>query len=374
MITVQHSAKDDRIYFKQARSLQKAGFEISIVHASSDGLLKDMSGNHVDVGKDEFGVSHHAVKEPEDLKSKLAKKVFKGSFYRDFISIACETQADIFVAHEAQSINIARRCAERTGGLYVFDSHESLHLISPKAKYAIRKEMPRMPFFTSANELTRDAILEFNATAISEVIYNASPIPSSPVIQQTTPLIIHEGSLPFNRGLKLMMDAFILLKKSIPAFRFKIIGGMKGEELDYFTRKVDENNLSDNIEVTGWQPYESLAHHLEGASIGLILNTSTPNNLNAGPANKLFNYMASNSCIVATDLPETTRIIAERKCGLTLVDRRPETLAKALVQLISNPNELQQYRHASHAAHKALSWEEESKKLVSFYTRIISRS
>ncbi len=77
MITVQHSAKDDRIYFKQALSLQSAGYEVSIVHASQDGLLKDMSGNHVDEGEDEFGVRHLIVKEPEDLKSKIAKKVFK---------------------------------------------------------------------------------------------------------------------------------------------------------------------------------------------------------------------------------------------------------------------------------------------------------
>jgi glycosyltransferase involved in cell wall biosynthesis len=374
MITVQHSAKDDRIYFKQALSLHAAGFELSIVHGSQDGQLKDMSGNLVEEGKDKFGVHHLAVKEPEDLKSKLAKKVFKGPFYRDFISKACETEADVFVAHEAQSIYIARKCAEKTGGTYVFDAHESLHLNSPKAKYAIRKEMPNMPFFTSANKLTQDAILAFNPGAISEVIYNASPIPSSAVRTNLSPLIVHEGSLPFNRGLELMMEAFVLLKKSIPDFRFKIVGSVKGEELDYFNRMVKEHDFSNNIELTGWQPYETLAHHLKDAAIGLILNTPTPNNLNAGPANKLFNYMASNCCIVAADLPETTRILAERKSGITLEDRNPETLAKELIRLISNAEELLSFRMASYEAHKILNWDEESKKLVSYYNRIISSS
>jgi len=370
MVTVQHSAKDDRIYFKQALSLQAAGFEVSIVHSSVDGLLKDMSGNPVELGRDAFGVQHCLVKEPEDLKNKLAKKIFKGSFYTDFISKACETQADVFVAHEAQSIFIARKCAEKTGGVYVFDSHESLHLTSPKAKYAIRKEMPRMPYFTSANSITQDAILAFNPKAISEVIYNASPIPSTPVRKDLSPLIVHEGSLPFNRGLELMMEAFVLLKKGLPDFRFKIVGSVKGEELTYFKKKVEEHDLSTNIEITGWQPYESLAHHLEDASIGLILNTPTPNNLYAGPANKLFNYMASNCCVVATDLPETTRILSERNSGITLEDRKPETLAKELMRLISNVDELLAFRTASNEAHNVLNWQEESKKLVSFYHRI----
>ena len=131
-----------------------------------------------------------------------------------------------------------------------------------------------------------------------------------------------------------MMEAFALLKVEVPEFRFKLVGAVKGEELSYFNKMIKEYDLIENIEVTGWQAYETLSEHLKGASIGLILNTPTPNNLYAGPANKLFNYMASNICIVAVDLPETTRILAERQCGITLQDRSPETLSKTLVSLI----------------------------------------
>ena len=177
MITVQHSAKDDRIYFKQAMALREAGFDVSIVHASQDGLLRDMSGNPVETGMDQLGIEHLVVKEPQSTIGRLAKKLYKGPFYSDFIATACGTDSKTFIAHEPQSILVARKCAQKNGGAYVFDSHESLHLTSPKDRYAIRKEMPVMPFFTSANSLTRESILKLNPSAISEVIY-AFPFPA----------------------------------------------------------------------------------------------------------------------------------------------------------------------------------------------------
>ena len=46
MITSLHSPKDDRIFFKQAKSLQNNGFDVSILCLADDnGKFKDMSGN-----------------------------------------------------------------------------------------------------------------------------------------------------------------------------------------------------------------------------------------------------------------------------------------------------------------------------------------
>ena len=46
MIISLHSPKDDRIFFKEAVSLKKRGFEVSILCLTDEnGQIKDMSGN-----------------------------------------------------------------------------------------------------------------------------------------------------------------------------------------------------------------------------------------------------------------------------------------------------------------------------------------
>ena len=96
--------------------------------------------------------------------------------------------------------------------------------------------------------------------------------------------------------------------------------------------------MQEYMNVTGWKPYELVADELEGASIGVILNTSTLNNIYAGPPNKLFNYIAKNMCVVAVELPETVRVINKYSCGVVLKNREPGHLAEVLYKLIMDPN------------------------------------
>ncbi|NND95637.1 MAG: glycosyltransferase [Flavobacteriales bacterium] len=370
MVSVQHSSKDDRIYYKQAVSLRNAGFKVSILTANATGRPCDMSGQEFNPGPDERDIKHFCVKEPESFFQKSLKKVFRGKFYRNLIESAVNSGARIFVAHEAQSIGIARKAAQINKGIYVFDAHESIYVSNPKERMALRTEIHALQYLTCANPITLDTLLDKMNPRLSEVIYNASLIPSSPVDNGLNPLIIHEGSLPFNRGLRLMMEAMAELKVLIPDFRLKIVGRVKGEEKAYFDSMLTDKGLRDNIEITGWIDYNLLGQALSSGTIGLILNTAEPNNLYGGPANKLFNYFASNIAVVAVDLPETTRILKETGAGITLLEREPKLLADTLASLIDNRESLLKYRHAAHAAHLEYSWQEEGKKCVEFYKKV----
>lgn len=373
MIAVQHSSMDDRIYFKQALSLRQRGYDVSIITANEEGNPLDMSGNQISNGEDERGIVHYCVQEPKDMIGRNLKRLYLGSFYRNFVETAINTKAGVFVAHEPQSILIARRSAEVSGGKYAFDSHESLHFDNPKDKFAFRKEMKDLKYFTASNERTRRELANLNPGSESETIFNASIIPSSPLEPLSGIVIAHEGSLSFDRGLRLMMDAFILLKSNVPDFHFKIVGELRGQEKLYFDKMITENDLQKNIEVTGWQEYEDVPAHLQDCAIGLITYTPTPNNLYSC-SNKLFNYMASNMCVVTVDLPETSKIVEQYEVGFVLKDREPESLARKLTELIANPQLIEQKRNAAHQAHEQISWERESEKLIRFYDSMFEDS
>jgi len=376
MLAVAHSAKDDRIFFKESRSLQKAGFEVvNIVATNSKGEIKDMSGEVLNLnGEKEIdidGIKIVGIPEIEGMTEKLLKKAFKGKFYQKYIETALAEKADVYHAHEPQSFWLALKIAKQNNAKVIFDAHESWRTGSPKDMFIKGRYLRHLKYLIAANPLTVKHLKEKNANFLSEVIYNASIIPTQNFLEHQEIIIAHEGSFPFNRGLKLLLDALNIMKERKRNFKLKIIGEFKGEEKKYFDEFVYENSLSTFIEVTGWKKYEEVPEKLKGASIGLILNTATPNNIYGGPANKLFNYIANNMCVVAVDLPETKKIIKKHNCGHILKERNPEILALTLINLLNYPERLNQKRKAAYEAHKILSWEKEEKKLIGFYETVI---
>ena len=372
MISVAHTAKDDRIFFKESLSLQKAGFEvINMVGTNSQGEIKDMSGEVLN-SKEESCVDIEGIKtigipEINGTKERLLKKAFRGRFYQNYIQRALEEKADVYHAHEPQSFWLALEISKQNGAKVIFDAHESWRTGSPKDMFIKGKYLRHLKFLIAANPLTVFHLREKNSNFESEVIYNASIIPSQKFQAYNEIIIAHEGSFPFNRGLKLLCEALRILKENKMHFRLKIIGEFKVHEKKYFDEYIYQHSLSTLVDVTGWKKYEEMPAELNGSSIGLILNTPTPNNIYGGPANKLFNYIAKNMCVIAVDLPETKRIVEEYNCGVILSDRRPETLAKAIQKLLTNKHILNEKRKAAYQAHQKLNWDREAIKLINFY-------
>ena len=372
MLAVAHTAKDDRIFFKESISLKQAGYEVvNLVAIGPDGKIKDMSGavlNHSNEEEIEVdGIKIIGISEEDSFKERILKKAFAGKFYKKYIERAIAVEADVYHAHEPQSYYIALEIAKKNGAKVIYDAHESWLTGSPKDMFIKGRYLRYLKYLIAANPLTVKSLSEKNPNFESEVVYNASVMDGKKYAPLDEILIVHEGSFPFNRGLKLLLEGLKILRDRKVGFKLKIVGEFKGEEKKYFDEFVYENSLSTHINVTGWKKYEELPKELEGAGIGLILNTPTPNNLYGGPANKLFNYLANNCCVVAVDLPETKRIVEEKNVGLILKNRNPETLADALQNLLENRDLLEAKRKAASVAHRKLNWQMESKKLVNFY-------
>jgi len=376
MLAVAHSAKDDRIFFKESKALHKAGYEvINMITSSFKGEIKDMSGEILNPnGEEEIeidGIKIIGIPEEISFTEKILKKAFAGKFYKKYIERAISLKADVYHAHEPQSYYLALEIAKRNGAKVVFDAHESWRTGSPKDMFIKGRYLRYLKYLIAANPLTVQSLKQKNPDIQSEVIYNASIINGKEYSPINEISIVHEGSFPFNRGLKLMLNALKILKERKVNFKLKIVGQFKGKEKKFFDDFVYENSLSTYIQVTGWKKYEKLPLELEGAAIGLILNTPTPNNLYGGPANKLFNYIANNICAVSVDLPETKRIVEKENVGIILKDREPKTLASTLENLLENRELLESKRKAASIAHKKLNWEMESKKLINFYEEYI---
>jgi len=238
MLSLTHSLKDDRIFYKESLSLKKRGYEVThIGGVGADGKIKDMGGKVLnETGESSIsieGIKCIGIPSSQDFRQKMLKKFFLGKFYRDYVFTALKESADVYHAHEPQAYYLALKIAKTNGAKVVYDAHESWLSGSLKDQYIKLRYLRKMTFLISANGITRDSLLAKNPKIKSEVISNASVIEGSAYKASKEIVIAHEGSFPFNRGLELFLPSIELLRKKTNAFSIKIIGnfGKKRKKL-----------------------------------------------------------------------------------------------------------------------------------------------
>ena len=381
MISVNHSPLDDRIFYKEAKTLQNAGHELSMIcRADEYGVMFDM-GETIPLnkaGETEVvfdGITSYPIKSPFSQFAKSLKKIFKGPFYHDFITKALEINADVYHAHEPESYYIGLQISNVNGAKVIFDSHESYATGTIKERWIKSRHLDEMKYLIAANHITRGHLVSLNHKLKSTVIYNTAQTPLfTEHIHSQKPkeiIIAHDGYLPFNRGLKEMLQAFYIVHQKHPTTKFRIIGETFGDEKKFFDEFIKTHNLSNSVEETGWVEYQKVPGLLAECSIGIIAKTPTVNNIIGGPPIKYYNYTGAGMAIIDVDMPETTRLLSKYKNGLSVPSRTVDHLAQAMLKLIENKELLAKYKKNSILAFMELNWENEGEKLVGFYNHSV---
>lgn len=375
MITSLHSPKDDRIFFKEALSLKNKGFELSVLCLTDEnGFLKDMSANVLNTEGEHTitidDIKIFGIKKQTGFFQKLLHKIGKGKSWQAFINKAKEINADVYHAHEPQTAFIGLKIQKQTNAKLIYDAHEPW-IFSRSIKEWILKKLclNKLQNIITANAITQEALLKENTSLNTAVIYNCSPDFFTKHRKENSEIIIcHEGALWFNRGLKMIVEALIILKKTHPNFKFRIIGDVFGAEKKYLHSKIKVKNLQENIEITGWLTYKDVPKAIADCSIGIICNTNEKRNTFAGPPNKLFNYMTMGLATITVDLPATTSILQKTNCGMLLQTRDAHQLANAIKKLLDDQATLNSFQQSAlEAADKRYNWQSEAEQLFQFY-------
>ena len=107
---------------------------------------------------------------------------------------------------------------------------------------------------------------------------------------------------------------------------------------------------------------EELRMRAAGAGVGLVTLLPRPNYLESLPT-KLFEYMAMGIPVLASDFPLWRRLVEEAGAG-RLTAPEPGAVARALVEMCSDPERLRRYGMAGRAAYQErYRWEVESRNL-----------
>lgn len=364
-----HPADDDRVFFKEARSLVRAGADVTL-------LCSDTTKPPANL----YGVRYQTYPGGGALKRRLITR-------RQLESALAEGPYDVIHCHEPDGLLAALRVKRKTGVKVIFDSHEmwgatlaqrfppwSWRMISRSYQWLESRWIAQCDRAIGASWAISDYLASILGPEHVATILNVpvTDVFAPPVAKSWEDPITfcHDGRLSFDRGLKTMAEAIRQVSEKHPV-RFKIVGDVFGEERDWLTAFIDQYRLQEVITRTGWLPYEEVGAALAPCHIGLIALLQLPNNV-VTSSNKVFNYMLYGMPFIGPSFRlAKQKLVAEERCGVLADSADPASYAAAMQWMIENKSETQAMaERALNASRTKYRWEHMEPLLVDLYARL----
>jgi glycosyltransferase involved in cell wall biosynthesis len=178
-------------------------------------------------------------------------------------------------------------------------------------------------------------------------------------------LIIQGTGINIDKGAEELIDAV----NCSTGVTLLIVGS--GDVVSKLKIQVDNYKIPDKVRFYPSVSWENLIKFTKSADIGMSLEKDTNLNYRYSLPNKFFDYIAAGIPVIASDLPETGKIIKENNFGLILSSVTPIVIKEALEEIKSNPGRLLELKTNAASASKKLNWENEKKKVIEFYNKIL---
>lgn len=173
--------------------------------------------------------------------------------------------------------------------------------------------------------------------------------------------ILYQGVLNPGRGLKPMIKALHFIDN----LDLVIIGyGKVEEELKAF---VVEEEMTHRVYFLGRISRDKLFNYTKKATLGMVLEEPLGLSFEYSLPNKLFDFIHAEIPIIAGNLPEIARIIKTYRVGVLVDDYAPKSIAKAIDALLKDTVLLSQIKEHQKKAKEVLCWEQECKKLDTYF-------
>ena len=189
---------------------------------------------------------------------------------------------------------------------------------------------------------------------------------------QNTFRFVSSGVQIKERGVVEIAKAFKMLKSTEEA-ELAFSGIFREDSL-----KEQLNNILLEIpshrsfSITGPHNWEELTlQEIPKAHVGFVLFDTSDQNNREGLPNRFFECWSNGLAIITNDGTRVSELVKQENGGVVIPDYRPETLVKAMEELISNPKRAQEMgQNGRMAVEKHYSWEVAFKSLLSLYDRL----
>lgn len=368
ILTTVHPPFDTRIFHKQAKTLLKAGYDVTLI-AQHD--------------KDEVrgDVRIIALPKPQNRLKRILVLT------RQVLRLALHEKADVYHFHDPELILTCLLLKILSQAKVVYDIHENV-----PGQITTKTWLPiflRCPLKILYNILERATPYFFDAVIVAaeDIAYHfhsksVVTIHNYPLIEwldskrsQTrgaaeteTFTVIYIGNFRRTYGIENIIQAVKYLDDGV---RLVLLGAFHDKE---YEREI-KNVCDDQIIITGKVAYEKVLDYLLSAEIGLSCPPPDPNNIQmAQRSNKLFEYMAAGLPVIASDFPSWRTIVEGNDCGLMVDPLNPKQIAETIEYLRGHPEQRRKMgENGRRAIREQFNWKREAETLLGLYRVLMNR-
>ena len=132
-------------------------------------------------------------------------------------------------------------------------------------------------------------------------------------------------------------------------------------------KMVEQYGLQQKVFFTGKLQPPELKALTRLANLGLSLDKDTNVNYRFSLPNKLFDYIHAGIPVLASPLPEVSKIITGYGIGLLIDHHEPGHIAEKITRMLSDPGQLMQWKENLKRAAAELCWEKEKEKFIELF-------
>jgi len=368
ILTTVHPAFDVRIFHKEAKTLNKAGYDVTLIAQHDKYEIVD-------------GIKIIALPKPKNRCVRMTKTVWL-AYWK-----ALKIDADIYHFHDPELMPIAW-LLKLHGKKVIYDMHESLpkqiknkpwinswcrNFISILAFYGERFLLIGTPLIFAEYSYRKDYpwvrkyIIVLNMPLLTQLL------PFKGDTGETQSFSIgYLGRVMTERGVLTVIEALKILKIQGIEPRFECIGYAEKSDLEQLLKLCEEYNLHD-VNFHGYLPADKGWHIIGQCAIGLAVLHPVPNYIESYPT-KIFEYMAMELPVIASNFPLYQEIVEGAECGICVDPLNPEEIAKAIQFILEHSAEAKQMgKNGRRAVKERYNWRFEEKKLLGLYNKIMQR-
>ena len=359
ILTTVHSPFDVRIFHKQAKSLVRAGYDITMIAQHDKDEVVD-------------GVKILALKKPRNRLERLVKTT--SAAYRKALLV----DADIYHFHDPELIPVGLKL-RRQGKMVIYDVHEDYYesiklksWLPALIRYGVaglfsKYEMASSRKFNLVITATRALERKFKAVQCSAKWISNYPIKEEFYVDlkehhAANHKVCFVGGISEIRAIREMVPAAYLAGTPL------ILAGEFESKALY--EEMESKPDWSVVEEKGYVDRKGVADIFSESIAGLILYHSHPTAPFSQP-NKLFEYMAAGLPVIASNYPLWKEIIENNKCGICVNPLDVEEIARAIKHIASHPEESQKMgANGKKAVAEKYNWAIEEKKLMQIYEEL----
>ncbi len=296
--------------------------------------------------------------------------------------------ADVWHAHDFNTLGLARSLARRFGGDLVYDSHEvfteagATSALPSAVRAAIRGRERAWARDASAVLTVNDSIGDVLRDQLGRevvIVRNCAVPPPSEVsplrpalgLDARTPIVIYHGSVTVGRGIAPLIESFD--DSRMDGVHLVIMG--YGPLRPAMQALADASPARDRIHMLPPVAPEDVTRWVAGADVAAMPIEPTTMNHRLSSPNKLFEAIAAGVPVVGPDFTEFRQVVLDSRhgpLGRLHADHRPTSIATEVSSLLAlNRREREQLRARCRAAcDEQWNWGRESRRLLDTYATL----